>query len=69
MLMNSVDKLDGCEDMMTDSSLSAIVEALTALASALSWTQPNCTSSVSSYLKDAWAAIDKLKGGRKVVDE
>lgn len=57
------------EDVLTDKELAAIVEALTALASALSWTQPNCTSSVSSYLKDAWEAIDKLKDGRKVVDE
>lgn len=48
--------------MMTDKELAAIVEALMALASALSWTQPSCASSVSSYLKDAWAAIDKLKG-------
>jgi len=47
----------------TDKELTAIIEALTALASALSWTQPSSTSTVSSYLKDAWAAIDKLKGG------
>lgn len=46
----------------TDKELTAIIEALTALASALSWTQPSSTSTVSSYLKDAWAAIDKLKG-------
>ena len=49
----------------TEKELAAIIEALTALASALSWTQPSCTSSVSSYLKDAWAAIDKLKGGAR----
>lgn len=46
---------------MTDNELTAIVEALTALASAVSWTQPNSSSSVSSYLKDAWAAIDALR--------
>ena len=46
----------------TDDELKTIVEALTALASALSWTQPSCTSAVESYLKDACAAIDKLKG-------
>lgn len=49
----------------TDKELTAIIEALTALASALSWTQPNSASTVSSYLKDAWAAIDKLKGGER----
>ena len=38
-----------------------IIEALTALASAITWTVPNSTPSVESYLKDAWAAIDKLK--------
>ena len=41
--------------------LATIIEALTALASALTWTQPNCAASVSSYMKGAWAAIDKLK--------
>ena len=46
----------------TDKELAAIIEALTALASALSWMQPSCTSAVESYLKDACAAIDKLKG-------
>lgn len=49
---------------MTDNrttELATIIEALTALASALSWMQPSCTASASSYLKDAWAAIDKLK--------
>ena len=47
----------------TDKELTAIIEALTALASALSWTVLNSTSTVESYLKDAWAAIDKLKEG------
>lgn len=47
----------------TEKKLTAIIEALTALASAITWTQPNCISSVSSYLKNAWAAIDKLKEG------
>ncbi|MBR4616838.1 MAG: hypothetical protein IKO55_14610 [Kiritimatiellae bacterium] len=48
-------------DNVTDKKLATIIEALTALASALSWTQPSDTASASSYLKDAWAAIDKLK--------
>lgn len=43
--------------------LTTIIEALTALASAITWTVPNSTPSVESYLKDAWAAIDKLKDG------
>lgn len=49
---------------MTDNrttELTTIIEALTALASAITWTVPNSTPSVESYLKDAWAAIDKLK--------
>lgn len=49
---------------MTDNrttELATIIEALTALASAISWTAPNSVPSVESYLKDAWAAIDKLK--------
>ena len=49
----------------TDKELTAIIEALTALASAITWTQPNSAPSVESYLKDAWAAIDKLKGGER----
>ena len=49
---------------MTDNrttELTTIIEALTALASAITWTVPNSAPSVESYLKDAWAAIDKLK--------
>ena len=45
----------------TDKELAAIIEALTALASAISWTVPGSTSTVEDYLKDAWVAIDKLK--------
>lgn len=48
---------------MTDdqtTELAIIIEALTALASAITWTVPNSAPSVESYLKDAWAAIDKL---------
>ena len=41
--------------------LATIIEALTALASAIAWTVPNSTPSVESHLKDAWAAIDELK--------
>lgn len=51
---------------MTDNrttELEIITEALTALASAISWTVPNSTPTVEHYLKDAWAAIDKLKEG------
>ena len=50
--------------MMTDNrmtELTTIIEALTALTSAITWTVPNSTPSVESYLKNAWAAIDKLK--------
>lgn len=47
----------------TDKELTVIIEALTALASAISWTVPNSTSTVEHYLKDAWVAIDKLKEG------
>ena len=49
---------------MTDNrttELTTIIEALTALASALSWIQPSDTASLNSYLKDVWTAIDKLK--------
>lgn len=49
----------------TDKELTAIIEALTALAGAIMWTQPNSAPSVESYLKDALAAIDKLKGGER----
>lgn len=45
----------------TDKELAAIIEALTALASALSWTLSSSSSTVEKYLKDAWVAIDKLK--------
>lgn len=51
---------------MTDrrtTELTTIIEALTALASALSWMQPNCAASVNRYLEDVWTAIDKLKDG------
>ena len=43
--------------------LVAITEALTALASAISWTLPSYEPAVGEYLADAWAAIDVLKGG------
>jgi hypothetical protein len=49
---------------MTDNrttELTTTVEALTALASAITWTVPNSAPSVEKYLKDAWTAIDKLK--------
>ena len=46
---------------VTDKELATIIEALTALASAITWTVPNSTPSVVRHLKDAWAAIDKLK--------
>ena len=57
--------VEGRYAMTNTDELKTIIEALTALASALSWTQPSCTSSVSSYLKDACAAIDKLKDGAR----
>lgn len=43
------------------SELATIIEALGALASAITWTVPNSAQSVENYLKNAWAAIDKLK--------
>lgn len=48
---------------MTDNrttELETIIEALTELASAITWTVPNSASSVESHLKNAWATIDEL---------
>lgn len=46
---------------MSEQEKAALTEALAALASAISWTVPNSSPSVEKYLKDAWAAIEKLK--------
>ena len=46
------------DNRMTE--LATIIEALTALASAITWTVPNSTPAVENYLKNAWAAIDEL---------
>lgn len=49
---------------MTDSNATefeTIIEALTALVSAIAWTMPNDAKSVRNHLNDAWTAIDKLK--------
>lgn len=49
----------------TDKELTAIIEALTALTSAIAWTMPNDAKSVRNHLNDAWAAIDRLKDGAR----
>lgn len=49
---------------MTDNrttELATIIEALMALGAAITWTRPSSASAVERYLKEAWAAIDKLK--------
>lgn len=47
---------------MSEQEKESIVNALESLARAISWTVPNDPPTVRDNLKDAWEAIDRLKG-------
>lgn len=55
--------------MSSKTELELTVEALTSLASAITWTVPNDSSTVSHYVREAFDAIDKLKALSTVPDD
>lgn len=76
-LYDAVDNLDGTvtvDNLTPEQAIAAtlggeqekesIVNALESLARAISWTVPNDPPTVRDNLKDAWEAIDQLKGDR-----
>lgn len=47
---------------MSEQEKKLIVGALESLAQAISWTVPNSAPTVGECLREAWAAIDRLRG-------